>query len=84
MNDIYPHAWLLGELISIDEMTIIFQGMHKDKRWITHKTKGNGFQCDALYNKGYTYEIYFRNHPAPENYLKLGMLPLHSRVLVLP
>ena len=65
MNDIYPHVWLLGESISIDETKIGFQGMHKDKKWITYKTEGDGFKCDALCDEGYTYQIYFRNHSSP-------------------
>ena len=73
--------WFLGESIHIDEMKIGFQGMHKEKKQITHKTEGDGFQCDALCDEGYTHQIYFRNHPDPEKYLKLGMSPLNSRVL---
>ena len=69
MNDIYPCAWLFRELIYIDKMEIGFQGMHKDKQRITYKTEGNGFHCDALCEEGYTYQIYFINHPAPEKYL---------------
>ena len=82
MNYIYPCVWLLGESIYMDVTTILFQGMHKNKQWITYKTEGDGFQCDAC-DKSYTHQIYFRNHPSPENYLKLGMSPLHSRVLAL-
>lgn len=50
---------------------------------ITYKAEGDGFQCDAICESGYTYTFYFRNQPAPEKYTKLGISPLHSRVLFL-
>lgn len=83
INYISPRAWLLGKYISIDEMTIGFQGHHRDKLRITYKTKGDGFQCDALCDDGFVYQVYFRNDPAEAKYLKMGMSPLHSRVLPL-
>ena len=64
-------------------MTIVFQVIHKDKQRIKYKTEGDGFHCDELCDEGYMYQIYFRNHPNPEKYLKLGMSPLHSRILAL-
>jgi hypothetical protein len=81
MNFIGPKAVLLGECSSVDEMTIGFQGSHKDKRRITYKAEGDGFQCDALCQEGYCYQHYFRNDPAPKQYLKLGLSPLHARVM---
>ena len=57
--------------------------MHKDKQRITYKTEGNGFHCDALCEEGYTYQIYFINHPAPEKYLQIGIQVLQSRVLAI-
>ena len=83
MNYIFKMAWLLGVCFAIDEMTIGFQGMHADKRRITYKNEGDGFQADALCDDGYTYQFYFRNHPAPQKYLSKGLSPLHSRVLSL-
>ena len=35
MNFIFPTIWLLGLCFSIDEMTMRFQGHHKDKQCIT-------------------------------------------------
>ena len=81
LNFICPQAWKLAEAISIDEMTIGFEGNHRDKKRITYKTEGDGFQCNALCDNGFTYQVYFRNHPAPKKYLNIGMSPLHSRVL---
>ena len=47
-----------------------FQDQHKDKQHITYKAEGGGFQADALYNEGFTYQVYMRNDPAPKKYLK--------------
>ena len=83
MNYIGPKAVLLGPDASVDEMTIGFQGSHKDKRRITYKAEGDGFQCDALCQEGYCYQHYFRNDPAPRKYLSLKLSPLHARVMSL-
>lgn len=83
MNYVNKMAWNLGENISVDEQTIGFQGHHKDKLRITYKAEGDGFQCDALCQEGYTYGFYFRNQPAPKKYLDQGHSPLHARVMFL-
>jgi hypothetical protein len=59
MNLIFKLAWILARSVSIDEQTIGFQGKHKDKRRITYKRAGDGFQNDALCQDGYTYQFYF-------------------------
>jgi Transposase IS4/SAP domain len=76
-------AWEVGEVFSVDEQTIGFQGHHKDKLRITYKAEGDGFQCDALCEGGFTISFYFRNEPAPLKYLSMGMSPLHARVMSL-
>ena len=76
-------AWICGMKISVDEQTIGFQGRHPDKLRITYKAEGDGFQCDALCNDGYTFSFYFRNEPPPPEYIAKGMSPLHARVLYL-
>jgi Transposase IS4 len=81
MNVINARAWKLGKNISVDEQTIGFQGHHKDKLRITYKAEGDGFQCDALCQEGYTYNFYYRNQPASSKYLEQDMSPLHARVL---
>ena len=48
---------------------------------ITYKAEGDGFQCDALCQEGYTYNFYYRNQPAPKKYLDQGHSPLHARVM---
>lgn len=72
---------MLGVAISIDEMTMGFQGRHKDKKRITYKAEGDGFQCDALCQEGYTYQFYMWNDPSPEKYRRYS--PLHARVMAL-
>jgi hypothetical protein len=74
--------FLLGKCASVDEMAIRFQGSYKDKKRITYKAEGDGFQCDALCQEGFCYQHYFRNDPAPKKYLALGLsLLLHARVM---
>mmetsp|Transcript_2517 Transcript_2517/g.2910 ORF Transcript_2517/g.2910 Transcript_2517/m.2910 type:complete len:158 (+) Transcript_2517:260-733(+) len=59
-------AWDCGKFISVDEQKIRFQGSRSDKLQITYKIKGNGFQCDALCNDGFTYCLYFCNQRSPK------------------
>ena len=83
MNFLFPLIWIHGIAFEIDETATGFQGMHADKRRITYKNKGDGFQCDALCQDGFCYQFYFRNEPALEEYVKSGLSPLHSRVMSL-
>ena len=53
MNYLFPLIWLLGDSFAIDEMKIGFQGMHTDKKRITYKAEGDGFQADALCDDGF-------------------------------
>jgi len=83
INQVSRHAWKLGTHLSGDEQTIGFKGKHQDKRRITYKKEGDGFQCDAICDRGYTYCFYFRNQPAPKKYLDMGLSPLHARCTAL-
>ena len=74
-------AWCLGHDISGDEQTIGFQGKHTDKLHITYKAEGDGFQCDALCESGFTWTLYFHNQLALTKYLQQGYAPLHSHIL---
>ena len=56
-------GWLLGLAIAIDKMTMGYYSPHQDKRRITYKAEGNGFQVDTLGDKGYCYQFYIRNNP---------------------
>ena len=60
-----------------------FQGRHRDKRKITYKNKGVGFQYDVVYDDGFCHQVYMRNDPAPKKYLKMGLSPLHSWTMTL-
>ena len=53
--------------------------MHIDKRQVTYKAEGDGFQADALADEGYCYQFYMRNDPPPKQYSRY--LPLHARVM---
>ena len=77
LNYICPLIWFLGIAFSIEEMKIIFQGKHVNKRRITYKNERDGFQSDALFQDGFTYQIFMRNNPAPLKYIKEGLSPLH-------
>jgi Transposase IS4 len=81
INFIGPQSVDLGEAISIDEQTVGFQGRHADKRRITYKSEGDGFQADVICQEGFTYQVYFRNEPAPVEYTSKGISPLHGRCL---
>ena len=47
-------AWCLGKMISVEEQTIGFQSRNAMKLRITYRREGDGFQCDALCDSGYT------------------------------
>ena len=83
MNDLLPKPWKLGREFSINEMTLFFQVRQEDMRIITYKIVGDGFQCDALCKNWFTYQMYFRNHPAPPKYIKMNLPPLHPCVMAL-
>ena len=74
-------AWRLGRDILGDEQTIGFQGQHADKLHITYKAEGDGFQCDALADAGFTWTFYFCNQLVPEKWKMLGYSPLHPHIL---
>ena len=71
-------AWRMGRDISGDEQTLGFQGQHADKLQITYKAEGDGFQCDALCDSGYSWTFFFHNMPDPKKWIRLGFSPLHS------
>jgi len=76
-----PMSWECGLHLGLDEMTMGFQGHHADKMRITYKKEGDGFQCDALCDAGFTYSVFFRNEPPPPQYVRRGFSPLHTRSL---
>jgi hypothetical protein len=78
IRQVGPDAWELGVNIAVDEMTVGFQGRHIDKLRMSYKKEGDGFQCDALCDDGFTFSIYFRNEPTPRKYTSQGLSPLHA------
>ena len=54
-----PLSWSCGLHIGLDEQTVGFKGRHEDKLRITFKKAGDGFQCDALCDDGFTYLVFF-------------------------
>ena len=77
INDQSMKYWETGINLSIDEMTMGFQGRHKDKLRITCKKIGDGFQADSLCDKGHCCQFGFRHDDQPENEAKCGS---HKRV----
>jgi len=76
MDYIFPLVWMAGLFFAVDEMTVEFKGMHKNKSRITYKNEGDGFQCNTLCDNGFCYQFYFRNDPAPKQYTETGLSPL--------
>ena len=59
-------AVIPGQDAAIDEQIIGFQGAHEDKKRISEKIEGDGFQSDSVnVEGGYTWAFYFRNQPPP-------------------
>ncbi len=58
--------WILGECVAIDEQTIGFKGRSGMKLHISYKREGDGFQCNALCDEGYTVSFFFRHDKAPK------------------
>ena len=73
----------LGQIISVDEQDIGFQGQHRDKQRINYKKVVDGFLLDALSSDGYTFSWYFCNQLAPKTWIDKGLSPLQSRVMSL-
>ena len=54
------------------------------KQRITYKKEGDGFQCDAICDRGYTFAFCFRNGPQPvisSTYSDLKLPPTAIRVV---
>ncbi len=68
--------WVPGKWLAIDEQTLGFQGASGMKLRISYKRKGDGFQCDAICDAGYTFSFWFRHGPPPELYPKYKHLDL--------
>jgi hypothetical protein len=65
LNENASKMWIPGKWLSIDEQTLGFQGRCGLKLRIYYKKKGDGFQCDAVCDDGYTFAFYFRHGDPP-------------------
>jgi hypothetical protein len=59
LNKQAKDMWVPGIFVAIDEQTIGFQGQLGMKLRISYKQEGDGFQCDAVCDSGYTFSFYF-------------------------
>lgn len=85
LNELNSNAqkwWRTGKWVSIDEQTLGFKGKHGMKLRITYKNEGDGFQCDAICERGYTFSFYFRHGDAPRvGHADLNLSPTARRVV---
>ena len=65
LNENAAKMWIPGKWLSIDEQTLGFQGRSGIKLRISYKKEGDGFQCDAVCDDGYTFSFYFRHGDPP-------------------
>ena len=65
INDNAAKMWIPGKWVAIDEQTLGFQGRSGIKLRITYKNEGDGFQCDAICDSGYTFSFFFRHGDPP-------------------
>ena len=79
---IMPQAWNLSKNFSVDEQTCKMQGksIHKT-RCGKYKRLGDGIQCDAIADDGYTYDFYFRSEPVDKKWLSMGLSCTHARLM---
>jgi len=59
LNKLAKDMWAPGIFVAIDEQTIGFQGQSGMKLRISYKREGDGFQCDAVCDSGYTFSFIF-------------------------
>ena len=82
MRYILPEAWVCSPDLSADEQTAKCQCKTQHKsRCGRQKRLGDGVQCDAVGDNGYTVHFYFRNEPVPKHWLDRGFSPIHARLL---
>ena len=65
INDNAAKMWIPGKWVAIDEQTLGFQGRSGIKLRISYKNEGDGFQCDAICDNGYTFSFFFRHGDPP-------------------
>ena len=65
LNENAKKMWVTGKWVSIDEQILGFKGRHRMKLRISYKREGDGFQCDTVWDEGYTYQFYFCHGDPP-------------------
>ena len=78
---IFSLVWMLVVAFYIDERNMSFKGLHADQKMMAYKEKGGGLQTDAIFQKGYTYQIFMCNDHSPKTYLAKRMFPLNARLV---
>ena len=84
LNKQSKDMWIPGRWVAIDEQTIGFQGASGMKLRISYKCEGDGFQCDAICDRGYTFSFWFRHGPPPDlgpEFKDLELSPTAQRVI---
>ena len=86
LNENARRMWIPGKCVSIYEQTLGFQGRSGIKLRISYKEEGDGFQCDALCDDGYTFSFYFRHGdpptlPVPAEFKDSDLSPTAQRVV---
>jgi hypothetical protein len=66
LNKQCKDMWIPGKWVAINEQTIGFQGASLMKLQISYKQEGDGFQCNALCDSGYTYSFWFCHGAPPD------------------
>ncbi len=84
LNNNSKSMWVTGKNLSVDEQTIAFKGRSSMKLRISYKKEGDGFQCDAICDRGYTFAFWFRHGDPPvlPSFLNDLKLPPTSRRVV--
>ncbi len=78
--------WVPRKWVAIDKQMLGFQGASGMKLWISYKRGGDGFQCDAICEGGYTFLFWFWHSHPPKldpKYKHLDLAPLTKRVVYL-
>jgi hypothetical protein len=86
LNKNARRMWIPGKCVCIYEQTLGFQGRSGIKLRISYKKEGDGFQCNALCDDGYTFSFYFRHWdpptlPVPAEFKDSDLSPTAQRVV---
>jgi hypothetical protein len=80
LNHCARKCWMLRKVVAIDKQTIGSKGQCEMKLFISYKREGDGFQCDALCDDGYTFSFFFQHGNAPKLWTEYDQLDLLDTV----